>query len=235
MRFYRLVLLSLAGTGLLVNSFAANAVVNTGVNPVAMGSIPAVLHAMESPAEDMLDAAIAAERVGLKQHFATLTLAMVGLNHLNEAAVTSLQTRNIGLQNSWFELISIEMKEMDDMPALAYAVNQFSGQLIVTASFSHEYEKDIAWMDYLGREVLLLSKYPGLNQAMLNVRQQDLQNTWRTLSAELVLHPGGAAVADRVTPVIQHLRVATQPELRVTLANQELELVDNIEAFFNIE
>jgi hypothetical protein len=190
---------------------------------------------MESPAEDMLDM-ISSKQVGkLKPLYKKLGLNMARLNQLNATCASSTQSKNIALQNSWFDLVSLEMKEMDDLPALAYAVNQFSGQLIMTTEFKHAYERNIAWMDYLGREIMWLSKRSGSAASLIRTRKTDLQKTWATIKPLLTKNKNGIAIIHQVDPVIHHLMIEKRPDRLIVLAQQEQELVDKIEVFFHLD
>ena len=195
-----------------------------------------VLLAMESPAEDMLDAIDSKDLPRLRSLYHQLSSAMGQLNRL--PITNSAQGRKIAMQNSWFDLISLEMAEMDDFPALANAINQFSGQLIIATDFEHGYQKDIAWMDYLGRELLLLNKFPSESthhEALIKVRKAELNKTWNSIKLLLNHQQGGDAIVSKVDPVIQSLLKETDTGKLVSLSMTELDLVDDIESFFHID
>jgi len=163
----------------------------------------------------------------------------VSMQQLNDIPTKdNEQDRQVALQNSWFDLVSLEMEELDDFPALANAINQFSGQLIITTDFDHGYQKDIAWMDYLGRELLLLNKFPSESThhaALIKVRKAELNKTWNSLKLLLDHQQGGDAIVSKVDPAIQLLLKATDIGKLVSLSMTELDLVDDIESFFHID
>jgi len=130
------------------------AILSAYSKPMGNMQLMHTLTAMESPAEDMLDAINSNDMRKLHSLYQKLNISMEKLN--NQPSKSDIQDRKIAMLNSWFDLISLEMDEMDDFPALANAINQFSGQLIIATEFNHSYQKEIAWMDYLGRELLLL-------------------------------------------------------------------------------
>jgi hypothetical protein len=235
MRLLIPVVISLVIGSLPDTSFSA--VVDSATANAEMSLTSKTLKEMESPAEDMLDSIAVKDIKMLSQQFKEVTSIMDKLNQLNAAAIPDTQSKNIALQNSWFDLISLEMKEMDDIPALAYAINQFSGQLIIAADFNHEYEKNVAWMDYLGREILLLNKYPNSNSpaSLIKTRKNDLERTWVSLKVPLAKSQQGLAVIQQVDPVMLNIMAEDRPDRLVALAEQELEIVDKIEVFFHMD
>jgi len=203
--------------------------------PIADTQIMPVLTSMESPAEDMLDAIDSHNMHQLKSLYHKLGMSMEKINMLPTRDNT--QDRQIAMLNSWFDLISLEMSEADDFPALANAINQFSGQLIIATEFDHTYQKDIAWMDYLGRELLLLNKFPTESehhQALIKVRKTELNITWESIKY-LLNEQGGRSLAKRIDPTIQSMLEESNADKLVILSNKELDLVDEIESFFHID
>jgi len=207
--------------------------------PAIANDISQTLMAMESPAEDMLDAIDNKDMSKLKTLYHGLEISMSTLNLMNTAGnAGEAQRKKIAMQNAWFELISLEIKEADDLPALANAINQFSGQLIITTHFQHHYQKDIAWMDYLGRELLLLNKYPSVSTnhaALIKARKLELQATWLAVQAAIGKNAAGIALVESVEPIIHALVTESASDKLVKLSIQELDLVDNIEKYFKID
>jgi len=194
---------------------------------------------MEAPAEDMLDELENKNTDKLKQQFTNISMAMEKLNRINrERHSADALSREIALQNAWFNLVSVEIAEMDDLSALASVINQFSGQLIVTTQFRHEYERNIAWMDYLGRELLILNKYPSdivNNEALIKIRKAELTTTWQSIKTIISERKDGAQLIHKVNPVIQAIMLEKKTGKLIALAEEELELVDNIEEYFQID
>ncbi len=196
-----------------------------------------ILMKMESPTEDMLDEIDSRNTQKLNQLYNKLKTDMVELNQHNAASNNvGTQAKNIAMLNAWFDLISVEMKEMDDFPALAYVTNQFTAQLIITTEYKQSYEKNIAWMDYLGRELLLLSKYPDLNssKSLINARKKGLKKTWRSLTILISKTGKGIVLIKRANPIINGIMQQSQHGKLIELSKLELDLVDNIETYFHI-
>lgn len=194
---------------------------------------------MESPAEDMLDELENKNTDKLKQQFTKISKAMDKLNRIDRQRNSAdALSRKIALQNAWFNLVSVEIAEMDDLSALASVINQFSGQLIVTTQFEHEYGRKVAWMDYLGRELLIFNKYPSAivnNEALIKTRKAELYATWQNIKTIISNRKDGTELIHKVDPVIQAIMVETKTEELIALSEEELELVDNIEEYFQIE
>jgi len=200
--------------------------------------LPQQFMMMESPAEDMLEA-IDSKQVGkLNKLYHELEFDMVAVNLIIETgSADDAQRYEVGLLNSWFDQIALELDEMDDLPALANAINQFSAQLVVATHVEHAYRKNIAWMDYLGREFLLLNKQPSdspHHKALLSARKADLQATWLSVKAAMGTDADAVALIERVDPLIHGLISEARPDQLVVLAKKELELIDDIEACFHI-
>jgi len=194
---------------------------------------------MESPAEDMIEAININKLHKLNKLYYELETDMTALNRIIATDYTDDEQRHeIGLLNSWFDQIALELGEMDDLPALANAINQFSGQLIIATRFEHGYRKNIAWMDYLGREFLLLnsqlSDSPN-RKALLSARRVDLQATWFSVKTAIGKDAEGIALVKKVDPVIDGLMRESRQDKLVALSEKELDLVDDIEAWFHID
>jgi len=229
--YKKFVLLAILGTASITPTASAKMLTE--------GTINQQLIQMESPAEDMLDEIDNKDTYKLKQQFTRIYKSMSELNRINRQRNSADElSRKIALQNSWFNLVSVEIAEMDDLPALASVINQFSGQLIVTTQFEHEYGKKIAWMDYLGRELLILNKYPSTiinNEALIKTRKADLHTTWQNIKTIISGKNDGAELIHKVDPVIQAIMIETKSGKLIALSEKELDLVDNIEEYFHIE
>lgn len=194
-----------------------------------------VLTSMESPTEDMLDAIDEKDMKKLNALYHKISISIEKFNKLPVNADSD--GRQSAMLNSWFDLIALEMKEMDDLPALANAINQFSGQLIVATKFEHAYQKDIAWMDYLGRELFLLNTYPSKSthgKALIQVRKNELNKTWKSIKLLLAKEQGGNALIKKIDPTIQSILHESEANKLIALSTKELDMVDDIESFFHI-
>jgi hypothetical protein len=193
---------------------------------------------MESDAEDMLDAIDAMKKPEMMTLYKKLDIEMNRLNKANESIPTfTKESQELAMQNAWFDLVTIEFNEGDDMPALANAVNQFTGQLVLSTHFDYRYKREIAWMDYLGRSILLLTKNKNdsRNPDLIQIRKDDLNKTWTNLEVVIQKKPKGQQLIKKVQPIIKAILNTTDSKKLVSLANQELELVDSIENFFHID
>jgi len=205
----------------------------------SMDKVNHILAHLESPSEDMLDAINDKNIVQLQKLDDKLNTLMAQLNDTSIIeSLSSDELMHIALLNSWYQLITIELKELDDYPALANAINQFSGQLIVSTHFAYDYQKGVAWMDYLGRELMLLDKYHTSSNThlnLINTRKTQLQITWQRVQQHIKKDAKGNALVKKVDPVIKLLIAESSPKQAELLAEQELELVDSIEEYFHID
>lgn len=205
--------------------------------PVADTDYSSALKAMESPAEDMFDAVLEKDMQHLDRLFKQLGASMAMLNH-SPAQPDDEQQRNIAMLNSWYDLVALEMQEMDDFSALASAINQFTAQMIISMPVGHAYEKNVAWMDYLGREILLLNQYPSVavnHAALLRTRADNLFRCWQEIRSMMIATPAGAGLVAKVDPVIYGLMTESSTVKLIALARLELTSVDQIEQFFHMD
>lgn len=224
----RTIIALLIGAGALVQSAHAQPMENTGVM--------SVLSSMESPAEDMLDAIDGKDMEKLNILYHKINISIEELNKLPVNG--EAEGRQRAMLNSWFNLIALEMKEMDDFPALASVINQFSGQLIIATKFEHGYQKNIAWMDYLGRELLLLNTYSSKStheKALIQVRKTELNKTWKSIRLLLTTQQGGNALITKIDPTVQAILHESKASKLIALSIKELDMVDDVESFFHIE
>jgi hypothetical protein len=229
--YRRFILTAIIGSAFIASSVDAKLLAEDRINQQ--------LVMMESPVEDMLEGMENGNTDKLKLQFKDISKAMNELNKINTKRDSAdVLSREISLQNSWFNLISLEIAEMDDLPALAFVTNQFSGQLVMATRFDHEYEKDIAWMDYLGRELLILNKYPSAavnSEVLIKIRKAELNATWNNIRTIVSARNDGASLIRRVDTVMQQIMNETEAVKLVNLSNQALELVDKIESYFHID
>ena len=194
---------------------------------------------MESHSEDMLDAIAAKNMKQLNNLYSHVKEEMKALNQANEEQIgfnllTEKQTKSLAMENAWFSLITLEMKEKDDLPALANAVNQFSGELIILTNYKKNYRTDVAWLDYLGREIMLLNQnYPN-EPGLISIRKNDLQKTWRRIRIDLRNNKKNLALISKTDLLISNIMKSSNSKELVKLAKQELDIVDEIEKAFNI-
>lgn len=194
---------------------------------------------MESHSEDMLDAVAAKNMKQLNNLYSHVKEEMKALNQANDEQIgfnllTEQQTKSLAMENSWFSLITLEMKERDDLPALANAINQFTGELIILTNYKKNYRTDVAWLDYLGREIMLLNQnYPN-ELRIISIRKTDLQKTWKRVRKSLRNNKNNLALISKTDLLISNILKTHNSTKLVKLAKQELDIVDEIEKAFNI-
>jgi hypothetical protein len=89
---------------------------------------------------------------------------------------------------------------------------------------------EVAWMDYLGREVVLLAALPK-DHGLLGQRVSELQEVWASLREEVRARKGlkTAEEMDRVMAALK--KGAPRAEMK-QYGNRVLDLVDELEALF---
>jgi hypothetical protein len=187
----------------------------------------------------MLDAIAAKDMKQLSTLYSHVQEEMNALNKANEeqngtSLFSERQRKSLAMENAWFGLISLEMKEEDDFPAMANAVNQFTGELIILTNYKKNYRTDVAWLDYLGREILLLNKNYPSEQRLISIRKNDLQRTWKRTRSVLQNNSKNIALISKTNRLISNILKSNNSKKLVKLAQKELDVVDEIEKALNI-
>lgn len=126
-------------------------------------------------------------------------------------------------------VIAIDLKQ-HVWVGTAIAANQLSASIIRFENYPTLRERDTAWLDYLGRELLLLNKKnPEANAELLDVRRAELANTWQRIHIDLIKNFRNKPIVmqgDRLVGEIENERKSAQT---IKLSNQLLDFVDKIE------
>jgi hypothetical protein len=211
------------------------------INPSAFckthRSMHAILNTLESNSEDMIEVLLDNNIKKSKKYFNKMTMNMHDLNAQKiRRKMSNEQLKKLSLANSWFSLISLEIAEADDIPALENAINQLTSCVILLKSPQHQYEQDIAWMDYLGREMLLLNKnYPQESSHLISLRKKALTNTWNSLKYVLNKSNKNKKVVDAMNKIVNAIINKTDSASLIILGEKCLDQVDEVEQALGIK
>jgi len=186
---------------------------------------------MESQAEELVDTLLAKKSA---ESFALYTGLSENMNLLH-SQVSGQQfderlSREMIMAYSWMRLISIDLNHSAWVGA-AIDSNQLIGEIIRFTEYSNPTLRDVAWMDYMGREVLLLTmESPLKNAAMIDLRKQDLNVIWQRVRRTLITRDfKNKPVVLKGDTLLSDLISAKRSEEISRLVNDELEFVDEIE------
>ena len=129
-----------------------------------------------------------------------------------------------------FELRALTRQQTQSLQA-ALTANQITALLIdAQQHYSHKVPMEVAWVDYLGREIVLLAQYPE-DRFTLDHRVAELGRTWARIEND-VNSRNGQKVAASVNEELTKLgKTESRPEM-INSANRILDLVDELEGLY---
>lgn len=194
------------------------------------GSISSILVSMEGNAEDIVDAALTKNAPATQKLYRKIRNELRQLhNHMDRLPFNERRSRELVIAYSWLRVIAIDLKQ-HAWVGTAIAANQLSASMIRFTNYPTLRERDTAWLDYLGRELLLLSKEdPKANAELLNVRRADLANTWQRISKDLIKNFRNKTLVMRGDRLISEIKKEHEPAQTIKLSSQLLDFVDRIE------
>ncbi len=186
---------------------------------------------MEDDAEDMVDAALAKDAVSSQKLYKKIQHNIDQLHHgLAGHAFDERRSRELLMAYSWIRVITIDLKQ-SAWVGTAIAANQLSASIIRFTNYPTLRQRDIAWMDYLGRELLLLNmEDAGANNQLLVARHADLVETWlRIRKALLTSDFRNKSLVLQGDKLIRTLQGDQQPQHTIEIAGKLLDFVDKVE------
>jgi hypothetical protein len=113
----------------------------------------------------------------------------------------------------------------------ALAANQITRIMIeLEGDYVHSVPVQVPLMDYLGRELIILAKFPE-DYGMLPRRLDELEKNWSNLRPQILLR-NGQALAIKVDQTIDQIKETTDHQKIEQAGKVILDLVDEIENLF---
>lgn len=113
--------------------------------------------------------------------------------------------RELATMHLWMREMAIALDNHSGIGG-AIAANQLTASLIRYQEFPDLVKSSIAWLDFLGRDVVLLNmENPKRNASLLEFRRNDILVTWHTLRQLLLKDMRNKAVTLRMDGVVNHL------------------------------
>jgi len=146
-----------------------------------------MLSNMGQNAESIVDYALAQDAAGSQQMYQKILQRMDQLHHhLAGLPFDERRSRELLMAHSWMRVIAIDIKQRAWVGA-AIAANQLTASIIRFTSYPTLRQRDTAWMDYLGRELLLLNLEDAkANAQLLDARRANLVETWARIKKALI-------------------------------------------------
>ena len=196
----------------------------------APAGIPAILASMEGTAEDIVNAALTGSAPATQKLYRKVHHELGQLHsHMDRLPFNERRSRELVMAYSWLRVIAIDLKQ-HAWVGTAIAANQLSASIIRFAHYPTLRKRDTAWLGYLGRELLLLSKEdPGANAELLNIRRADLASTWQRVGKDLIKDFRNKTLVMRGDRLIGEIEKERKPAQTIELSSQLLNFVDRIE------
>jgi len=206
--------------------FMPFASVRAAENPAELS---VVLSAMETHAENMVDAALVHDMKTLQKIDLNIQRDITTLHgELEGKAFNERRSRELLMAYSWTRVISMDIRQKAWI-GVAIAANQLSASMFRFTNYSSLRQRDIAWMGYLSRELFLLNmESPELNAELLNIRRADLSNTWSRVSEELIKDFHNKPYVIQGNHLMLELKKAHKPEQVINAAQKLLTFAHEI-------
>ncbi len=188
-----------------------------------------VLSNIENNAEVMVNAALAQDAKALQKIDEKIQQDITKLHdELEDQTFNERRSRELVMAYSWTRVISIDIRQKAWV-GVAIAANQLSASMLRFTNYSSLRQRDIAWMGYLSRELLLLNmESPKLNAELLNIRRADLNNTWQRISRNLIENFHNKPYVVEGKHLMLEMDKARKPAQVISLARKLLIFVNNI-------
>jgi len=194
------------------------------------GNINTVLTIIEGHAEDMVDAALARDRRATLKLHKEIQGELGQLHRLAaQQPFDERRSRELVMAYSWLRVIAIDVKQ-GTWVGVAIAANQLDGSIIRFAQFPTLRKRDIAWLDYLGRELLLLTmENPKANAELLAIRRSELADTWHRVKRDLIKNFRNKTLLMQGDDIVTKIEHGYNTARSINLARQWLDYVDHLE------
>jgi len=194
------------------------------------GGISATLVSMENNAEALVGAALARKAPVSWDMYQRIRTSLRRLhNHAGTRPFNERRSRELMMAYSWLRVIALDLKQHAWI-GVAIAANQLSGSMIRFTNYPTLRARDTAWLGYLGRDLLLLSKEnPEANAELLNVRRAELVNTWKRVSKDLIKDFRNKTLVMRGGRLISEIEKDREPAQTIRLSRRLLDFVERIE------
>jgi len=190
----------------------------------------AIIQAMGSQSQALVDALITKDQAQAEQHY---QLLKTNLDHLHSLTAhmdfNERRTRELFTAYSWMRLIAIDMHE-HAWTGAAIAANQMGGEIIRFTDFTTLTLRDVAWMGYLSRDVMLLSMEDMQgNMQAIDLRRGELSETWKRVREDLIQDFRNKTLVMRGDQIINSIQQADSSKALIELSGDEHKFVDEIE------
>ncbi len=112
----------------------------------------------------------------------------------------------------------------------ALASNQLTANVMQLESFPNNAARAVARLDYLAREIILLSKENAVKNAkLLTIRRNDIHTTWQGVRRSILKNGKNTELIARVDKVVGQIRTTLASKTQIEEGKKLLDLVDELE------
>lgn len=189
-----------------------------------------VIHDMAGETEQLVDALLAGDEQHARTYYRMLKGNLDKLHGTDaHKPFNERRTRELFTSYSWMRLIDINMRQKAWTGA-AIAANQMTGEIIRFTDFPDDTQRDVAWMDYLGRDVMLLcmEDMQG-NLQTIDRRRSELSETWKRVREELIKDFRNKTLVLQGDLLIDNMRKSGDSKELIGLGRDEHDFVHRIQ------
>jgi hypothetical protein len=137
--------------------------------------------------------------------------------------------RELAMMHAWVRVIAVAIRNRSSIGG-AIAANQLSAALMRNQDFPDTVKSSIAWLDYLGREIVLLNmEDPKANANLLAIRRNEISSTWKHLRNLLLKDFRNKAVTMNVDHLVDHLETNLDPASQIADGKSLHDWVEKLE------
>lgn len=137
--------------------------------------------------------------------------------------------RELAMMHAWVRVIAVAIRNRSSIGG-AIAANQLTAALMRNRDFPDTVKSSIAWLDYLGREIVLLNmEDPKANANLLAIRRNEISSTWNHLRNLLLRDFRNKAVTMNVDHLVEHLDTHLDPASQIADGKKLNDWVEKLE------
>lgn len=139
------------------------------------------------------------------------------------------RSRELIMAYSWLRVIAIDLNQHAWIGA-AIASNQMNGEIIRFINYNNANLRDIAWMDYLARDLMLLGKEDSNdNLSIINLRKSQLVLTWQRVRSELIKDFHNKPITMKGDHLMRQIKQEKNIDRLIQYAIDTQNLIDTVE------
>jgi len=213
--------------GIMALGFSSLSLAETSSEPDL--SFSQISFDMESQSADLVNSLLEKDQIKTDHLYKLITFNLKKLQKIQaHADFNERRAREMIMVNAWMRLISLDLKH-DAWVGAAIAANQMRGEIIRFTSFSKRTLRDLAWMEYLSRDVMLLSmENPTDNIDLIGFRKEALSQVWQHVRVDMIKDFRNKPLVERGDQLMLKMDKESNARMLIDLTKAELALVNEL-------